>query len=53
MNLDEDVLVLFLTSHGGANAELSVAQGELPLDGLRGAELRKRSTTPASAGASW
>jgi hypothetical protein len=40
MNLDEDVLVLFLTSHGSANAELSVAQGELPLDGLRGAELR-------------
>lgn len=40
MNLDEDVLVLFLTSHGGANAELSVAQGGLPLDDLRGAELQ-------------
>lgn len=41
MNLDEDVLMLFLTSHGGANAELSVAQDELPLDDLRGAELRQ------------
>jgi hypothetical protein len=40
MNLDEDFLVLFLTSHGGANAELSVAQDTLPLDGLRGDELR-------------
>lgn len=40
MNLDEDFLVLFLTSHGGANAELSVAQDTLPLDGLRGGELR-------------
>ena len=40
MNVDEDLLVLFLTSHGSANAELSVAQGVLPLDGLRGDELR-------------
>lgn len=41
MNPDEDFLVLFLTSHGGENAELSVAQDELPLDDLRGAELRQ------------
>jgi hypothetical protein len=40
MNLDEDVLVLFLTSHGSDQAELTVAQDELPLDGLRGADLR-------------
>jgi hypothetical protein len=40
MNLDEDVLVLFLTSHGSEDAELTVAQGELPLEGLRGDDLR-------------
>src|SRR5262249_21126870 len=50
MNLDEDVLVLFLTSHGAANAELSVAQGTLPLDALRGSDLRQALD---DAGISW
>jgi len=40
MNLDEDVLVLFMTSHGSEDAELTVAEGDLPLDPLRGEELR-------------
>lgn len=40
MNVEEDVLVLFLTSHGDENAELSVTQGVLPLEGLRGPALR-------------
>jgi hypothetical protein len=40
MNLDEDVLVLFLTSHGSDKAELTVAQGSLPLDDVHGDELR-------------
>jgi Peptidase C13 family len=40
MNVDEDVLVLFLTSHGSEAAELTVEQDALPLDALRGADLR-------------
>ena len=40
MNVDEDVLLLFLTSHGAKDAELSVSQGYLPLDQLDGRTLR-------------
>jgi hypothetical protein len=40
MNVDEDVLLLFLTSHGSEDAELSVSQGYLPLDELDGRTLR-------------
>lgn len=40
MNLDEDVLILFLTSHGDEDAELSVTQDILPLEPLRGQALR-------------
>jgi hypothetical protein len=40
MNVEEDVLVLFLTSHGSQDAELSVSQGVLPLDQLGGEGLR-------------
>ncbi|HSC06762.1 MAG TPA: C13 family peptidase [Steroidobacteraceae bacterium] len=40
MNVDEDVLLLFLTSHGSEDAELSVSQGYLPLDELDGKTLR-------------
>ena len=39
MNLDEDVLVLFLTSHGSADG-LEVANGSLPLEQLAPADLR-------------
>ncbi len=40
MNLEEDVLILFLTSHGDEDAELSVTQDILPLEPLRGKALR-------------
>lgn len=40
MNVDEDVLFLFLTSHGSEDAELSVSQGFLPLNNLDGPTLR-------------
>lgn len=40
MNVDEDVLILFLTSHGSEIGELSVNQGSLPLEQLRPAVLR-------------
>ncbi len=40
MNVDEDVLVLFLTSHGSEEAELSVSTGTMPLESLRGPALR-------------
>ena len=41
MNVEEDVLLLFLTSHGSEDAELSVSQGYLPLDELDGETLRR------------
>jgi hypothetical protein len=40
MDRDEDFLVLFLTSHGSEEAELTVSNGDVPFDDLRGAELR-------------
>lgn len=40
MNVDEDVLILFLTSHGSEIGELSVNQGSLPLEQLRPSVLR-------------
>jgi Peptidase C13 family/YcxB-like protein len=40
MNTEEDVLILFLTSHGSEDAELSVSKGELPVESLRGPALR-------------
>jgi len=40
MNLEEDVLILLLTSHGSEDAQLSVTQGVLPLEPLGGADLR-------------
>ena len=41
MNLDEDFLLLFLTSHGSEQAELSVSNRDVPLDDLRGPALRQ------------
>lgn len=40
MNVDEDVLILFLTSHGNEDGVLSVNQGSLPLEQLRPPALR-------------
>jgi hypothetical protein len=40
MNPDEDVLFMFLTSHGSEDAELSVSQGYLPLQDLDSHTLR-------------
>lgn len=40
MNVEEDVLLLFLTSHGSEDALLSVNQDVLPLAPLAGPELR-------------
>lgn len=40
MDSEEDILFLFLSSHGWNDATLQVAVGELPLDQLRGSELR-------------
>jgi hypothetical protein len=40
MNVEEDVLLLFLTSHGSDDAELSVSQGYLPLEQLDARTLR-------------
>lgn len=41
MDRDDDVLVLFLTSHGSAEHELSVQFGSLPLNQLVPAQLRR------------
>ena len=40
MDVDEDILFLFLTSHGWKDATLQVTLGELPLEQLRAADLR-------------
>lgn len=40
MNLDEDVLLLFLTSHGGKNAALAVEQAGLSLKDLKASDIR-------------
>ena len=39
MNLDKDVLVLALSSHGSADASIAVTNGELPFEDLRASEL--------------
>jgi hypothetical protein len=41
MDPDEDFLILLLTSHGSEDAELSVENGDVPFDVLRGADLRE------------
>ncbi len=41
MNVEEDVLVLFLTSHGSEDAVLSVSTESMPLESLRGPALRR------------
>jgi hypothetical protein len=40
MNLDEDVLLLFLTSHGGKNADLVVEQAGLSLKDVKASDIR-------------
>jgi hypothetical protein len=40
MNLDEDVLLLFLTSHGGKNAALVVEQAGLSLKDVKASDIR-------------
>lgn len=40
MQLDEDLLILVLSSHGGEQAELAVSNGDLPLATLNGPLLR-------------
>jgi hypothetical protein len=50
MKVDKDVLVLFLTSHGSKDAELSVRQSDLPLRDLSAADL---ASALAAAGIKW
>lgn len=50
MDAEDDILFLFLSSHGSPNAVLQVALGDLPLEQLRGADLRAALD---SAGIRW
>lgn len=50
MDAEDDILFLFLSSHGWNNATLQVSLGDLPLDQLRGADLRAALDT---AGIKW
>lgn len=50
MDAEDDILFLFLTSHGSKNATLQVSLGDLPLEQLRGADLRAALDT---AGITW
>jgi hypothetical protein len=40
MDLDEDVLILFMTSHGSEDGDFAVSQGVLPLNPVRPEDLR-------------
>ena len=50
MDAEDDILFLFLSSHGWNNATLQVSLGDLPLEQLRGADLRAALDT---AGIRW
>ena len=50
MDAEDDILFLFLTSHGWNDATLQVSLGDLPLKHLRGADLR---TALDTAGIWW
>ncbi len=50
MDAEDDILFLFLSSHGSRNATLQVSLGDLPLEQLRGTDLRAALDT---AGIRW
>lgn len=50
MDAEDDILFLFLTSHGWKDATLQVSLGDLPFEPLRGADLRAALDT---AGIRW